>query len=92
MMDKQLNVIKTYCTYCVLIGLLDCLLGLCDIAMIPYVHALVYKILTKVRYKKCFAIVCIVASLFLEQIKVWNRIIRRVCQFQQNYCYIRKKM
>ena len=26
---------------------------------------------------KCFAIVCIVAFLFLEQIKAWNRIIRR---------------
>ena len=41
-----------------------------------YLHSLVYKILTKVRYKKCFAtcaIVCIVASLFLEQIKAWNR-------------------
>ena len=40
MMDKQLNAIKTYCTECVLRGLLDCLLGLCDIAMIPYVHSL----------------------------------------------------
>ena len=77
-MDKQLNVIKTYCTDCVLRGLLDCLWGLCDIAMIPHVHSLVYKILTKVRYKKCFAIVCIVAFLsFFEQIKAWNRIIRR---------------
>ena len=45
--------------------------------MIPYVHSLVYEILTKVRCKKCFAIVYIVASLFLEQIKAWNRIIRR---------------
>ena len=76
MMDKQLNVIKKYYTDCVLRGLLDCLWGLCDIAMITYLHSLVYKILTKVRYKKCFAIVCIVASLFLEQIKAWNRIIR----------------
>ena len=45
--------------------------------MIPNLHSLVYNILTKVKYKKCFAIVCIVASLFLEQIKAWNRIIRR---------------
>ena len=48
-----------------------------DIAMIPYIHSLVYKILTKVRYKKSFAIVCIIAFLFLEQMKAWNRIIRR---------------
>ena len=72
MMDKQLNVIKKYYTDCVLRGLC-----LCDIAMIPYLHSLVYKILTKERYKKNFAIVCIVASLFLEHIKAWNRIIRR---------------
>ena len=65
MMDKQLNVIKKYCTDCVLRGLLDCLGGLCDTAIIPHGHSLVYKILTKVRCKKCFAIVCIVASLFL---------------------------
>ena len=69
MMD---NAIKTYCTECVLRGILDCFWGLCDIAMIPYVHSLFYNILTKVRYKKCFAIVCIVAFLFLEQIKAWN--------------------
>ena len=77
MMDKQLNAIKNYCTECVLRGILDCLFGLCDIAMIPYVHSFFLNILTKVRYKQCFAIVCIVAFLFLEQIKAWNRIIRR---------------
>ena len=76
MMDKQLNAIKKYCKECVLRGILDCLLGLCDIAMIPYyVHSLFQNILTKVRYEKCSAIVCIVAFLFLEQIKAWNRII-----------------
>ena len=36
--------------------------------MIPYLHSLLYQILTKVRYKKCFAIVCIFASLFHKQI------------------------
>ena len=45
MIDKQLNVIKKYYTDCVLRGLLDCLWGLCAIAMIPYLHSLVYKIL-----------------------------------------------
>ena len=76
MMDKQLNVIKKYYTDCVLRGLFA-FGGLCDIVRIPYLHSLVYKLLTKVRYNKCFAIVYIVASLFLEQIKAWNRIIRR---------------
>ena len=56
MMDKQLNVIKTYCAYCVLRVLLVCFEGfirlpfgvyVIDIAMIPYVHCLVDKILEK---------------------------------------------
>ena len=74
MMDKQLNAIKKYCTECALMGILDCRLGLCDIAMIPYVHSLFLK---HTDNSKCFEIVCIVAFLFLEQIKAWNRIIRR---------------
>ena len=56
MMDMQLNVIKKYCTGCVTRGMFSLPLGrgLCDIAMNLYVHALVYKILAKVRYKNFF--------------------------------------
>ena len=76
MMDKQLNVIKTYWTDCVLRGLLVCFEGFIRLPFGVYVISSLYHMYIllfikywKVRYKRCYAIVCIVAFYFFEQIK-----------------------
>ena len=57
MMDKQFNVIKKYCTDCATRGFYQTAFGgLRDIAVIPCVHSLVHKILTKLKYKKGLAL------------------------------------